>query len=108
MHPCKNMTSTICHQLPVMTQITMTLTKITMRLKNIKETRKFTFQDERKTRASEPVSGSTRNISGYFAVFNLPSKLIAEMDDGQLRTFYEVLLPESFDDVLASPSLDCI
>ncbi len=80
-----------------------------MRIKAIKEQRNVTIVGERQTRATAN-TGSTSNerfIEGYAATFNNPSKLIIEFDGGEMREFYEQLDPHSFDEVLASPDLDC-
>jgi uncharacterized protein len=58
---------------------------------------------------NENVSGNTKRfIEGYGSLFNHPSKLLYEWHEGEYRTFYEVILPGAFDDVLADPELNCI
>src|SRR5579859_6901029 len=76
-----------------------------MKLKSLKEFRVYQLPKEKITRAT--ASGSTdQSIIGYAAIFNQPSKLIAEVDDGQIITFYEIIDPNAFDEVLADPNLD--
>lgn len=81
-----------------------------MRILNIKEFRKYDVAQDKKTRATQNDAGATEptTITGYAAVFNQPSKLLAELDNGQVVMFYEVLRPTAFDRVLAEPDLDCI
>src|SRR6267154_308964 len=82
-----------------------------MRIKSIKEVRNFTINNDKITRAIS-LTGTTnqRAINGYAAVFNEPSKQLCEYDvnSGSLVTFYEVLMPTAFDNVLRSESLDVI
>jgi hypothetical protein len=83
-----------------------------MKLKSIKEVRNFKISNEKIRASTGTSSGDTkqRAITGYACVFNQPSKLIAEIDDdsGTLITFYEVIMPNAFDDVLRADNLDVI
>lgn len=79
-----------------------------MILKAIKEKRFITLSDKGLNVRSEQTEAGERYITGYAALYNHDSKLIAEYRNNKPIAFIERILPGAFDEALESKSLNVI